>query len=155
MKATVDESAMPPRCCKGVIPDKFIVASLSTTDLTVYRQKHKEFTADYKVYCHNKTCSKFLDPTVDQTGDWVQCPECDCKTCIICKQEAHGSGSETCPEDLATLQTLEYAERENFRRCYQCAYMVERNGGCNHMTCRCGSSFCYICGLRWRTCQCR
>lgn len=31
---------------------------------------------------------------------------------------------------------------------------MEHNKGCRHMTCRCKAQFCYICGLRWRTCAC-
>lgn len=32
--------------------------------------------------------------------------------------------------------------------------MVEHNQGCIHMTCKCKAQFCYICGLKWRTCTC-
>ena len=28
--------------------------------------------------------------------------------------------------------------------------MIERSQGCNHMTCRCGHQFCYICGKDWK-----
>jgi ariadne-1 len=35
---------------------------------------------------------------------------------------------------------------------------VERNHGCNHMTCICGAEFCYLCGKpyedRQQTCDC-
>lgn len=32
----------------------------------------------------------------------------------------------------------------------QCCHMVERDGGCYHMDCRCGASFCYKCGTEYR-----
>ena len=30
--------------------------------------------------------------------------------------------------------------------CPRCFALVERSGGCNHMHCRCGADFCYLCG---------
>lgn len=40
-------------------------------------------------------------------------------------------------------------DRFNFRRCGKCRFVVEKNQGCNHMTCRCGHQFCYSCGGLW------
>ena len=36
------------------------------------------------------------------------------------------------------------------RSCPRCSVRVQRNGGCNHMTCVCGVEWCYVCGVRWR-----
>lgn len=41
-----------------------------------------------------------------------------------------------------------WAQR-NTQKCPGCKALVQRNGGCNHMVCRCGSHFCYVCGRRW------
>jgi hypothetical protein len=49
---------------------------------------------------------------------------------------------------------MNLAEAEGWKRCYSCHALVEHNKGCRHMTCRCKAEFCYICGLRWRTCAC-
>jgi hypothetical protein len=32
------------------------------------------------------------------------------------------------------------------KMCPTCGMVIERNGGCDHMTCRCGTHFCYVCG---------
>ena len=40
-------------------------------------------------------------------------------------------------------------ENFHFRQCEMCRFVVERREGCNHMTCRCGYQFCYICGIKW------
>eukprot|EP00435_Cladocopium_sp_Y103_P050241 s185_g15.t1 len=37
----------------------------------------------------------------------------------------------------------------NAQHCPGCQGVVQRNGGCNHMVCRCGVHFCYVCGRRW------
>ncbi|KAL2207063.1 hypothetical protein CC79DRAFT_1383107 [Sarocladium strictum] len=41
-----------------------------------------------------------------------------------------------------------------WQRCNACKSVVELSTGCNHMTCRCGSQFCYKCGMKWKTCRC-
>ena len=34
----------------------------------------------------------------------------------------------------------------NTKPCPRCGKLVEKNGGCNLMTCRCGQHFCWLCG---------
>lgn len=48
----------------------------------------------------------------------------------------------------------ELAAEEGWRRCIRCAILIEHRDACQHMTCRCGAEFCYVCGLAWRTCGC-
>ena len=33
--------------------------------------------------------------------------------------------------------------------CPKCKTVVEKNGGCQHMTCKCGEQFCFECGEEW------
>lgn len=44
----------------------------------------------------------------------------------------------------------EVAKRENYQNCYKCGSTVEIIDACNHITCRCGANFCYICGCVWK-----
>lgn len=45
--------------------------------------------------------------------------------------------------------------RENrWQQCFNCKQIVDLAIGCNHITCRCRAEFCFVCGLRWKTCQC-
>jgi hypothetical protein len=37
----------------------------------------------------------------------------------------------------------------HYRQCKRCKMVVEKNQGCNHITCRCGYQFCYVCGAEW------
>ena len=50
--------------------------------------------------------------------------------------------------------TNQLAEEEGWKRCFQCKALVEHREACQHMTCRCGTQFCYVCCRRWRTCSC-
>jgi hypothetical protein len=36
--------------------------------------------------------------------------------------------------------------KSHTRRCPQCHERIQKNGGCNHMTCRCGYEMCWCCG---------
>ena len=43
------------------------------------------------------------------------------------------------------------------KQCIKCKFWVEKNEGCNHMTCRCKNEFCWLCGALWapkRECAC-
>ncbi|KAM0667449.1 hypothetical protein ACQRIU_003314 [Beauveria bassiana] len=40
-------------------------------------------------------------------------------------------------------------------RCSSCHHVVELSTGCNHISCRCGAQFCYVCGEKWKTCGCQ
>lgn len=35
-----------------------------------------------------------------------------------------------------------------FRECPGCSVATEKTGGCNHITCRCGADWCFVCGER-------
>ncbi len=57
--------------------------------------------------------------------------------------------------DIAN-QANEQWIRDNTRACGECNAPVERNQGCNHMTCRnqnCRYEFCYVCGKQWGNLQ--
>ncbi|KAG1663531.1 hypothetical protein FOA52_003159 [Chlamydomonas sp. UWO 241] len=51
-------------------------------------------------------------------------------------------------EDAALLHL---SATQRWKKCPSCCQMVERVSGCNQMSCRCGSSFCYSCGLKYRS----
>ncbi|CAK1357497.1 unnamed protein product [Cercospora beticola] len=103
-----------------------------------------------RTYCHDPACATFM-PQESIISDVATCPQCRKTTCSICKSPSH---SGDCPEDEALNQLINTAESRQWQRCYQCKSMVELTQGCNHMGCRCGAQFCYVCGLKWKTCTC-
>jgi hypothetical protein len=41
------------------------------------------------------------------------------------------------------------SNRMNVRNCPHCGIHIEKTGGCNHMTCKCGHHFCWLCQSDW------
>lgn len=83
-----------------------------------------------RTYCSNKSCSIFIRPS-NMKGDKATCPECDSRTCTICKSSAHEGD---CPQDPAVVALMATAAKEGFKQCPSCRVMVELTFGCNHMT---------------------
>ena len=51
-------------------------------------------------------------------------------------------------------------EKEKCKKCPKCEVWIMKNEGCNHITCRCGAEFCYVCGKIYtvngkRDCKCK
>ena len=49
---------------------------------------------------------------------------------------------------------LEFARGKKFKQCPECKFWVEKNDGCDHMTCKCKFQFCYKCGGVYMKCEC-
>ncbi|EEH33161.2 IBR finger domain-containing protein [Paracoccidioides lutzii Pb01] len=113
-------------------------------------KKKVEFETPNRTYCHSPKCSSFVNPrSID--GEVATCFECGLTTCTTCKGSAH---DRDCPNDILLEELLDTARENGWQRCYSCWRVVELDHGCNHMTCRCGAQFCYICGQRWKSCAC-
>ena len=78
------------------------------------------------------------------------CPSCFANICTACNKEAHEGM--TC-EEREVLDNPAEQERRNdqwalsagAKRCPKCHVFVQKTDGCNHMECRCGEHFCWIC----------
>jgi hypothetical protein len=80
----------------------------------------------------------------------VRCHACGFKTCFTHNCEWHSG--RTCKQydrdarksdEVGLLQLL--GNRKKFRLCPSCGNGVEKNKGCDHMTCRCKHEFCWRC----------
>ncbi|TVY18919.1 ATP-dependent RNA helicase DEAH11-like protein [Lachnellula arida] len=149
-RSQIDETLFPPRCCESIPPEQ--VREFLTPELiAMHEEKKVEFETADRTYCSNLQCHRFLRPEYI-TRDLGTCPTCNEITCTKCKTTAHEGGD--CPRDEATEALLSHGREQGWRRCFSCRSLVEITFGCNHIECRCGSEFCYQCGLVWRTCRC-
>lgn len=83
----------------------------------------------------------------------VTCPN-DHEFCYLCQYENHSpcpcfivkAWIKKCEDDSETAHWIE----ANTHECPKCSSAIEKNGGCNHMTCRvCAFEFCWICFKDW------
>ncbi|KAK1573278.1 IBR finger domain-containing protein [Colletotrichum navitas] len=146
-----DESLFPPKCCGKSIPINDYWRFLPSTLATDFRAKEVEFSTPNRTYCHIPTCSRFI-PKEFIKADVASCKGCGQRTCTMCKGAEHKD--QDCVQDTLTQNLLEVAAANGWQRCFSCRAIVELDHGCNHMTCRCGTQFCYVCGLQWKTCSC-
>ena len=165
--ATVDESRYPPKCCDEISPESENVRLFLTSEMIEkYLEKKIEWETKNRTYCSNKDCRKFI-ASEHIFADLAVCPTCDHKTCTLCKEAFHDAD---CPKDNELEQTLELVKENSWRRCESCRRILDLMVGCNHITlvfpfeevdafadydrCPCSAEFCYVCGLKWKTCKC-
>ncbi|KAH8161208.1 hypothetical protein CIB48_g7052 [Xylaria polymorpha] len=152
--ACQNEQHWPPKCCLNNIPENTIFANVDKAQRTEYRERAREWNVPMadRIYCSQPGCSLLIQPEyIILSQDLARCTDGH-YTCITCRNPQH-EGS-ICPQDKDMVRTNELAEEEGWKRCYGCHAYVEHREACQHMTCRCGAEFCYVCGARWRTCAC-
>lgn len=115
----------------------------------------------HMAWCPQPGCGRAV---VRSLGITVQC-SCGFRFCSCCRwPEGHEPAScqdwEAWRAEFPDPQQRQLRRRDrakadtqwlqrNAQSCPGCHAMVQRNGGCNHMICRCGMHFCYVCGRRW------
>lgn len=75
------------------------------------------------------------------------CHACSAIICTNCGEQHGGKRCPSRPPDSLWNRLLARVWLEcNTVQCTQCHARIERNGGCPHMTCRCGHCMCWDCG---------
>ena len=85
----------------------------------------------------------------------ADCDACTTRFCIKCGEEPHAPLSckslelwkEKCKNESETANWI----LANTKSCPECTSRIEKNQGCNHMTCQhCKYEFCWICSGDWK-----
>ncbi|RFU78792.1 hypothetical protein TARUN_3437 [Trichoderma arundinaceum] len=152
--AVQNEQQWPPKCCLNQIPFKTVLKNIQDDLKKKFHERASEWEipVSERVYCHVPECGAWIKPgKISLAKRQARC-ERNHITCTICRGQAHGNND--CPQDQDLNLTNLLAEEEGWKHCFSCHALVEHKEACQHMTCRCGAQFCYVCGLLWRTCGC-
>lgn len=157
--ALKDESSYPPKCCGRPIPMDVFEGRIDTAIISSWQEKHQELSTPLRVYCAKQQCSRFLGPRKKQDdipSESLECPGCSTRTCNSCLNSVEGEdlAAHRCSENETEAQVRLMASSEKWATCPGCRSLVELSLGCNHVQCRCGTSFCYECSQVWQACKC-
>jgi hypothetical protein len=150
--AATDQARFPASCHGLEIPIASATSFLTPNIIQKYHQAQLESTSSDRTYCTATGCGRFLHLDPEASSRLIECPDCGITTCGSCKARGH-EGPCSVEDDTDEMEQL--MKERGWRACFNCNAVVERSTGCSHMTCRCGAQFCYRCGSRWRTCECR
>lgn len=153
--AVDNEAQWPPKCCLNPVPFRTIAKYAPPGLLASYRLKAEELETpiESRLYCSQPDCGAWIRKEFHNLATrTATCPSGHA-LCTMCRGPTHPA-DEACPQDRDTQLADRLAQEEGWRRCTKCSVLVEHRDACQHMTCRCGAQFCYVCGLRWRTCGC-
>ena len=157
VKSQVEQNNLPikcPSCGKDVHPN-FIQESLNLNQELL--TKYFKFSMNKFLNEYNNEYSSCPTPGCEYAfffnkGEFrFSCPLCKKEYCLNCKDEWHKNL--TCQQyrdtknvDKLDKQFMDFVTGAKFKMCPRCKFWVEKNQGCNHMRCRCGADFCYLCG---------
>ena len=108
-----------------------------------------ENNSDEITFCPTAGCNYMC--SYDKNEFHLNCPMCKKSYCLQCKTEWHeGMNCEeyqrTKNKDENDVKFEEYAKGSKLKQCPKCKRWVEKVSGCDHITCPCGTPFCYRCG---------
>ncbi|KAJ6226165.1 e3 ubiquitin-protein ligase ari5-related [Anaeramoeba flamelloides] len=146
--------------CTRRVTNNFLLKLITPEILYLLKlRKLKSFYRYNKDYtlCPLSTCEKIVSRKNIIFGTDACC-ECGHIFCFDCGNISHSPA--TCKEvENWELRKSLYSNTSNWlikntKRCPECSKVIEKNGGCNHMTCRknlqgCGYEFCWVCLKKW------
>lgn len=158
-----------PACVHSTCPQADCVEVLTEVEVEKaapdHFQKFKNFQLRSFVdsntlsrWCPGKGCEQVAcapnASAMEQEGNVARCDKCTTSFCLVCGEEPHApcgckdlaKWNEKCRNESETANWI----LANTKTCPKCCSRIEKNQGCNHMTCqRCKFEFCWICMGDW------
>ena len=143
--------------CNLVLGHSLYLRFLTTSSLQdlYWKQLCKSYTDlnNQIKWCPQKGCEYCFEQSSYHFQSTVDC-KCGMSFCMLCSSDSHLP----CDCTLALKWKEKFsAESENViwinantKTCPKCHKPIEKNAGCNHMTCRqCNHQFCWVCMTDW------
>lgn len=97
-------------------------------------------------WCIRPDCEKVVKVNLNAENSYVRC-QCGQEFCFKCNNPWHPG--QAC-EDYIEGVYKDYIQRAEVKFCPNCHALIEKNDGCNHMTClQCEYQFCWICEKKY------
>ncbi|KAI8391731.1 uncharacterized protein BYT42DRAFT_527401 [Radiomyces spectabilis] len=162
----------PENGCQVIVNGATVKRLVDDATYTRYRELlNRTFVDDndFLRWCPAPDCQYAIECNIPSTSlrsivPTVQC-HCGWKFCFGCGLQDHQPAIcilvkkwlKKCEDDSETANWISAHTKE----CPKCHSTIEKNGGCNHMTCRkCKYEFCWVCmgpwsehGTSWYTCN--
>ncbi|KAK0202721.1 hypothetical protein DFS33DRAFT_1385094 [Desarmillaria ectypa] len=142
-----------PTCIDG--DKKSILSETLVLDIGIPEKEYCIFEelqmSAFSILLHCRQCKKsaFVDRTEYQEASIITCPlpGCNYTWCKSCQQSVDVTGPQHSCDGSSELDHL--MKQRGWKYCPGCKTPVQKESGCNHMTCMspgCNTHFCYICG---------
>lgn len=100
------------------------------------------------VWCPGADCPMVaISDTAASSASSAMCTRCKTSFCLKCKAEPHNQVDCSSVSDFLQLfNSSDYWIKKHTKPCPGCGVPIEKNDGCNHMTCsNCQEHWCWVC----------
>ena len=149
--AQVKEFKCPQDECKFIVPEseirRFLKPIPDLLNKLIKFKKSQEIASDPNVkWCIRPGCENLVR-IENPSNPFIKCSSCGQEFCFKCNNPWHPNMP--CEEFIDKIYKS-YIKSAEVRFCPSCHSLIEKNDGCNHMTCiQCNYQFCWICGKQY------
>lgn len=147
--------------CQSYYDPLVAIVNLPATVVELLQKRQNELDAKVAVSAGNVVgklhCKCGVIGVVEEKdlgNGFVRC-FCGLQYCVKCGDMAHSDRFCQTSEE----KVIEWIKEKGAKNCPNCGEAIEKNSGCNHLTCRkpggCGHEFCWICLQAWNKRTCR
>lgn len=139
----------PTPACSRAFPKRLIEVLTDTEMFQKYKSLLKNQTIGLR-FCPRVGCGAALEEPLYSQHRHVTCSSCLQESCMRC-----GGAFHRIPLCRRVEWKLRKWMKQQCKTCPNCLVLIEKNGGCNHMTCTlCQHQFCWRCRRPWRSHRC-